>query len=304
MPSWPVILQDGSTVQLPTPYGFEHRIERPGAYEAELLLSPINERIQVLTYQARDLDALTADLLALARRNGYGKVWTKAPATDRDALEAAGFECEGHILGYYKGVDAASMTCFLSEERRFRPHREQEEQILAAALAGEGAKPATHLPDGYTTALFTDADAEELAALYREVFPTYPYPIDDPDYLRATASTHIAYRLVRNEAGRLVAAASAETNLKYRNSEMTDFAALPSERGKGLALFILRALEHDARERFGVRCHYTIARALSFGMLRTFHHAGYVLTGTLVNNCNIAGQFETMHLMCRPPGTD
>jgi putative beta-lysine N-acetyltransferase len=193
------------------------------------------------------------------------------------------------------------MALFTDPVRRERPSRAEEETILAGAFAGPaGTKQVHDLPEGYRTALFTEGDAPALAALYKEVFPTYPYPIDDPAYLVETARSHIVYRLVWNQEGRLVAAASAETNPKLRNAEMTDFASLPSERGKGLAQYLLRVLEQDARDRFDIRCFYTIARALSFGILRTFHHAGYVLTGTLVNNCNIAGKFETMHLLCRP----
>lgn len=298
--NWTVHLDNGHTVTLDQPYGHEHRIAQPEAYEAELLLSPINERIQVYRYDARDFAALGQALHALATANGYGKVWVKAPAGDRDALQALGFVCEGRIPGYFSGRDAVCMSWFVTEARTKRPTGEQEEEILRKALAGPaGTRKPRPLPRGYTTALFTEADADELAALYAEVFPTYPYPIADPAYLRETARTHVIYRLVRNPAGQLVAAASAETNPALHNAEMTDFAALPSERGKGLAQFLLRQLEKDAVEHFSTTCHYTIARALEPGMLRTFHHLGYKLTGTLVNNCNIAGKFETMHLMVK-----
>jgi len=298
---WNVFLEDGTEIPQADPYGHEYELKVPGKFAATILLSPINQRIQVYGYEAIDLAAMVETLRALAQKNNYGKVWVKAPARDARKLETLGFDNEGTIPGYFNmNEDAACMGMFVDSERRNRPTLDEENEFIEKALAGRpGTKSPKPLPTGYTTALFTDADAPELAALYDEVFPTYPYPITDPEYLKETARTHILYRLVRNADGKLVAAASAETNPNYQNSEMTDFAALPSERGKGLALFLLHELERDAVHHFGIRCFYTIARALEPGVLRTFHHAGYRLAGTLVNNCNIAGKFETMHLMVR-----
>ncbi len=294
-----VVLDDNRTVHLDQPYGHEHVLEKPGSFRTTVLLSPINERIQVYSYEADDFRALADSLRHLAALNDYGKIWVKVPAADRPAFEDAGFLCEATFPGYFDGADGASMAIFAKPDRLLRPTGAEEDDILRGALGGAASAAPKTLPEGYTTTLFTDADADDLAALYATVFPTYPYPIADPAYLRETAASHIVYRLVRNAAGELVAAASAETNPALRNSEMTDFAALPSERGKGLAQVLLPMLERDAADRHGIRSFYTIARALSFGMLRTFHNCGYELTGTLVNNCNIAGKFETMHVLAR-----
>jgi beta-lysine N6-acetyltransferase len=110
----------------------------------------------------------------------------------------------------------------------------------------------------------------------------------------------VVYRIVRDGDGAVVAAASAETDPEHHNAEMTDFATLPDQRGLGLAQHILDALEADMAER-GIPNLYTIARARSAGMNRVFHNRGYAWTGTLVNNCHIAGRFEDMHVWCRAP---
>ena len=141
-------------------------------------------------------------------------------------------------------------------------------------------------------------DAGELAALYGEVFASYPFPITDPEYLVATMESHVVYRIVRDTDDAVVAAASAETDPEHRNAEMTDFATLPDQRGLGLAQHILAALESDMAER-GICNLYTIARARSAGMNRVFYNRSYGWTGTLVNNCHIAGRFEDMHVWCR-----
>lgn len=281
-------------------YGHEHRIEVPGKYTCKVLLSPVNERLQVLSYEAADPAALRDALLELANLNAYGKVYIKVRGADRAAFEEAGFAREARIPRYFLGEEAWCMALFPRCERRARPNVSDEERLLAEATHGTPDARRRELPPGYSSSLFDAGDAPELAALYAEVFSTYPYPITDPAYLRETARTHVVYRLVRNAAGQVVAAASAEANLALRNAEMTDFASLPSERGKGLAQFLLAALEDDARARFGIECFFTVARASQPGMLKTFHKAGYLYSGALVNNCTIGGGFETMLVFYKP----
>jgi putative beta-lysine N-acetyltransferase len=79
---------------------------------------------------------------------------------------------------------------------------------------------------------------------------------------------------------------------------MTDFATLPDQRGLGLAQHLLAALERDMGHE-EIPNLYTIARARSAGMNRVFYNHGYHWTGTLVNNCHIAGRFEDMHVWCK-----
>jgi putative beta-lysine N-acetyltransferase len=76
---------------------------------------------------------------------------------------------------------------------------------------------------------------------------------------------------------------------------MTDFATLPSHRGRGIATRLLGLMDLRAREA-GVRVAYTIARASSFGMNITFGRRGYRYAGTLVNNTGIGGAIESMNV--------
>ena len=76
------------------------------------------------------------------------------------------------------------------------------------------------------------------------------------------------------------------------------FATRPDQRCLGLAQHLLAALEEDMDART-IPNLYTIARARSAGMNRVFYNRGYELTGTLVNNCHISGQFEDMHVWCK-----
>lgn len=269
-----------------------------GRYRAAVMLSPLNRRIQVLDYAAEDHAALAAALRERAAEHGFGKVFIKAREADRDPLVAAGLVDEATIRGYFAGADAHVLSLFLDPARRERPHAAEERDILATIESKPPRAEPRPLPDGYELRVARPEDAEDLAALYRTVFASYPFPIHDPAYLVETMHSHVVYRIVRDADRQLVAAASGERNLDYDSVEMTDFATLPSQRGLSLALRLLAALEVDMRER-NVPNHYTIARARSTGMNRVFYNLGYELTGTLVNNCHISGQFEDMHVWCK-----
>lgn len=268
-------------------------------FAASIFLSPLNQRVQVLDYEAEDLSAMVACLASRARESGFGKVFLKAPHGDKPSLEDAGMCCEAVITGYFSGQPAAVMSLFLNEDRRHRPCADEEDEILQKIRERPADASVPPLPDGYTMNPVELGDAVEVAELYHTVFASYPFPITDPDYIRTTMRENVRYRIVRDNRGTLVGAASAETDPDHSNAEMTDFATLPDQRGLGLAQHILDALERDMSDQ-GIDNLYTIARARSAGMNRVFYNRGYELTGTLVNNCHIAGQFEDMHVWCRP----
>lgn len=268
------------------------------SYSADLIASELNQRLQVTAYQGPDLAGLAEALAARGETLGFGKVWLKARRADRAALEAAGFEQEATIGGYFGGEDAEVMARFLNPERRQRPALGDQLRILETVTSRPPDPSLSPLPEGYATARAVEGDAIELAELYRAVFASYPFPITDPGYLVDTIRSHVRYRILRDHDGRVVAAASAETVPEHGSAEMTDFATLPDQRGLGLAQHLLAGLE-ETMAREGVEHLFTIARARSTGMNRVFYNRGYVLTGTLVNNCHIAGRFEDMHVWSR-----
>jgi len=273
------------------------RIEGAG-FAARVYLSPLNQRIQVLSYEAEDTRRMVSDFVDKARNLGFGKIFLKAPLSDQARFEEAGMSAEASIGGYFNGKPAVVMSLFLTDERRRRPYADDQETILEKIRERPAGSAVSALPDGYQMHLGSLRDAEEVARLYGEVFASYPFPITDPEFISSTMKSNVLYRIVRDAKGVLVGAASAETSPKLHNAEMTDFATLPSQRGLGLAQHILAALEDDMVERDILNL-FTIARALSAGMNRVFYSHGYEWTGTLVNNCHIAGQFEDMHVWCK-----
>lgn len=276
--------------------GVEQRV-RAADFTAEMVVSDFNGRIQVLHYEARDPAAMVEKLSGEARRRGHGKLFLKAPEFDREALENVGMVREATIRGYFCGEPADVMALYLDEDRKTRPFVSEQEEILESITSRPADASIPDLPSGHRMATAEPHEAKELASLYSTVFASYPFPITDPEYLISTMNTHVVYRIIRDANGELVAAASAEMCRRYRNAEMTDFATLPSQRGFGLAQHLLAALEDDMLEA-GMPNLYTIARARSAGMNRVFYNRGYEMTGTLVNNCHIAGRFEDMHVWC------
>ncbi len=272
------------------------RLEGDG-FNAKVYFSPLNERLQVLSYEALKPRTMVESLSKGAREAGFGKVFLKAPVHQRAAFEDAGMEAEATITGYFAGQPAVVMSLFLDPVRRERPFLDEQQEILDAIRSRPADPSVPELPEGYRMLLARPADADELAGLYRTVFASYPFPITEPEYLVSTMRSHVLYRIVRDHDGTVVAAASAETDPEHRNAEMTDFATLANQRGLGLAQHILAALESDMAER-DIANLYTVARARSAGMSRVFYNRGYAWTGTLVNNCHIAGRFEDMHVWC------
>lgn len=256
----------------------------------------VNDRIYLMKLAEQDRQVLPQRLLELAKTQGYSKVFAKLPDMARQPFAQAGFVLEASIPGFYEDdSDALFMSRFLSDKRRKSASLIQNSDVLQACRSRRAGGDKRTLPDGYTLRLCTESDVDGMARVYDTVFPTYPFPIQDPAYLLDTMQSHVAYFGVWNEQQQLVALSSAEMDRSTASAEMTDFATLPEQRGKALATVLLHAME-DAMPKYGIKTAFTIARAPSFGMNITFARMGYVFGGQLINNTNIAGGFEDMNV--------
>lgn len=282
------------------PQGEQLILEQQGAFRASVFISTLNQRVRVLDYQAKDLARLARALVDLTRERQLSKVFVKAHPEHAGGLSAHGFMREATITGFFAGGDAVVMSHFLTDERSRSSADRAEQERLVELLETPVPRLSLTLPHAYTCGVASAGDADELARLYKEVFGSYPFPIFDPAYLKRVMKTHVVFRIVRDGQGRLVAAASAEMNEPLRNAEMTDFATLPDQRGKRLAMFLLEGLELEMADR-GIDNLYTLARSSIFGMNKVFHHLGYGYTGRLIKNCHIGGAFEDMLCWCKQP---
>jgi putative beta-lysine N-acetyltransferase len=273
------------------------RVTRIG--EALIQHGSENDRVYLMKLGSEDPAGTVQRLEALARQEGYAKIIAKVPQGARDSFAAADFRHEAHVPGFYRGrQDVHFMAKYLQEERRQPRDPQTLGEVLEVARNRQPDEEPPHLSDRYRWRIAEPSDAEAMAALYRQVFATYPFPIHDPEYLLQTMADHIVYFGIWDRK-ELVALASAEMDVAGGNAEMTDFATQPAFRGEGFATFLLARMEEEMRRR-RLPTAYTIARAVSFGMNITFARCGYRFGGTLTNNTNISGSLESMNVWYKP----
>lgn len=253
-----------------------------------------NNRIYLMKLDTGDLPDIIPEMDQLAEQRGYSKIFAKVPADSRVAFEAKGYVKEAGVPGYYSGKKEALFMCKYFSEHRQEDTQAEDDRIITTARgkAGDIMKP--ELPEGFLIRICTEADVPAMAEIYAEVFPTYPFPIQDPAYLKKTMEDNVVYFAVENE-GNIVALSSCEIDFENRNAEMTDFATLPQFRGMGLSTYLLSKMETEMNKK-GILIFYTIARAASYGMNTVFARLGYEFTGKLVQNTNISGNLENMNV--------
>ncbi|MFW6032474.1 MAG: putative beta-lysine N-acetyltransferase [Phycisphaeraceae bacterium] len=262
----------------------------------------LNDRIYLMKLAPQDAAEMPEKLREMAKAEGYSKVFAKVPGPCRGGFEKAGYQIEALVPGFYRGEeDGAFLGLYLDLERQKDPHAEQAEKALKIARekANERSGP-TALAEGFTLRECRPEDAEAMAKLYATVFKTYPFPIDQPSFLKQNMAEDVIYFGIW-EGERLVALSSAEMDPKAGNAEMTDFATLPEFRGAGHASALLTMM-HQRMAELGIATAYTIARAVSVGMNVTFARAGYRYAGRLINNTQISGGFESMNVWYHPLG--
>lgn len=258
-----------------------------------------NDRVYLMKLGSADPDAVITGIEELAAREDYSKIFCKVPRRAADAFARRGYETEARIPGFYNGSeDVHFMSRFLQNWRLACEAEEQHRQVLEAARAKAGTAIIPQLEEDLRFAACEPGHADDIAALYRLVFASYPFPIHDPEYIRETMASHVVYYGIwKND--HLVALSSAEMDEAASNVEMTDFATHPDHRGAGYGLFLLDHMDKAMRDR-GLLTAYTIARSVSFGMNITFAKLGYEFAGTLRNNTDICGSFECMNIWFKP----
>lgn len=267
-------------------------------FNCHILVSPFNRRITVYRFNLTRHDGaeeMVRVLMEKARAQGLDKIWLKSVTRWENAFLDSGMKLEASIPGYYKGEEPALIFAKYLSARRQTPSNSRSIELVEKLIFDLKTKTEKRiLPAGITPKWAQREHCADLARLFSRVFPTYPFPVGDPDYIKHTMDNGVCYITARHN-GKLVAASSAEINRPQKNAEMTDFATLPVWRGHGLANFLLSQMESRLKDE-GYRCLYTIARSSSIGMNKVFAGAGYGFNGVLINNCNISGDFEDMNV--------
>lgn len=263
---------------------------------------PLNARAYLMRLDPEDCPKIVGRLERLAEDNGYTKIFAKVPEHAAGDFADAGYRTEAVVPGLYgRKQNGVFLGRYLTPGRRIPVDADELRRVLRTARANArpcGAdglsRPEDGLPAGYGLRRLRLGDAEDMAALYAEVFASYPFPIHDPGFLRQNMAEGVVYFGVFCDDSP-AALCAAEVDSHCGAAEMTDFATLPAHRGLGLAGHLLARAEREMSA-LGLGTLYTIARAASYGMNITFARAGYAYAGILPNNTNIAGGIESMNV--------
>jgi len=259
----------------------------------------LNKRIYLMNLAPEDYPDIVQNLERLAKKEGYTKIFAKIPEKYSGPFEQAGYITEAYVPGLFRGGEGAGFLGYYLDGKRQKPeNRSLLCKVLATARSKAKTRPRDYSSQHYRISRMGVSDADDMAKLYSLVFDSYPFPVFDPGYLKKTMQKNVLYFGVRYE-GELVGLASAETDMNSLSAEMSDFATLPSHRGKGMAGILLDQISRKTGE-MGIITLFSIARAASFGMNITFARAGYEFAGTLVNNTHIAGRMESMNVWYKP----
>jgi putative beta-lysine N-acetyltransferase len=196
----------------------------------------------------------------------------------------------------YSGLeDGIFFGLYLNAKRGYLPATEKIKIAEVIKNAEDGsADKSMSLPAGLEITHLNEKDVPELAKIYKNIFQFYPFPIHEEDYLRETMNSEVHYFGIRS-SGKLVAVSSADIDIKNSCAEMTDFATLKEFRGQNLSYFLLGRMLEDMTK-MNLNVVYTIARATSPGMNKTFARHAFEFTGTLQNNTRIGDDIESMNV--------
>lgn len=276
-------------------------------YGTRIQHGPLNDRIYLMKFKPwlnpsrpAAMHEIAEKLVEKAENENYSKIFVKIPRRAAAPFLAEKYRKEAQIPRFYQGrEDAVFLGRYLSEERMKKKDAAKLDKILELSrdkqLADDADLRLQPLDDKFHLRKCTENDAARMAAVYRRVFMSYPFPIHEPDYLRKTMRSHVDYFCVEAD-GKIIALASAEKDQENLNAEMTDFATLPEWRGHRLAKYLLTRMEQHIAKKDGIKTAFTIARAASPGMNVTFAGIAYNYGGCLVNNTNISGGLESMNV--------
>ena len=259
----------------------------------EVYLDPFNKRIRVDDYRG-NTKLLLEKADELAQHHKAEKLIIKGRSKEFLTLFERGLQPEAVVDRYFLGADACFFSKFYTPDRKKNDRWITEDGIIQGIYR---LKPTMEkmLPSReYELKKADENCAEELAALYKQVFQIYPTPLHDPEYVKKTMKDGTIYYVFYYQEN-IVSAASAEINSFYKNAELTDCATITEHRKYGLMKIILQELERELKKS-GIYCAYSIARSLSFGMNAVLYQLGFSYRGRLMNNCYIYDKLENMNM--------
>ncbi|WP_404457798.1 putative beta-lysine N-acetyltransferase [Sutcliffiella horikoshii] len=251
-----------------------------------------NKRLKIEDFRG-NINQIIQSIEEWSKQPFVEKVIIKSRKEHVSTLMERGFLLEASVPGYFLGGKGYFLCKYRKLDRYNSDKWCEEDNILDSVWQKRKQKEVLLDPD-LTLRVAKVSDAKALSSFYKDVFPIYPVPIEDPNYVMEQIQSNTIFMLLE-EHGVIIAAASAEMNETYKNAEITDCATSPSKRKGGYMNSLIRELEAELVKR-QIYCSYSIARALSFGMNAVLHNLEYTYKGRLKNNCYIFDKIEDMNV--------
>lgn len=262
-----------------------------------LHLEPISRRMKAYRLPPEtELDSYVDYLIHTGMENDCDKIIFFVTDEETRLMQERFYSYEGRIGGFFDGADAHVYALFLYDKRNERSATEKEKRVLHTAFL-HATKEEGEAEQGYRIRQARKADRFGMAELYREVFASYPTPMDDPNFILEMMESGV-YAMVGEYKGKIVSACGGDWMPLYNACELTDCATLPEHRGKGLLVSQARRILEACRER-RVRTIFSYSRSLSTGMNIINAKLGFRYGGRMVKNSNIAGSLENMNIWYR-----
>lgn len=257
-----------------------------------LYVDYINNRLKIIDQHNLSEEIIT-EIIDFAKSKKLSKILLFCEKEYMMAYEKLGFIVEGYIKGFYKGTDAICLSCFVNCERKVSKHEAIEEVILVESLM-ETNNYNPKLGFSYNIRNANEQDIPQMIDLFKEVFATYPSPVNNPEYLREAMKERMLFKVALDDE-KIIGIASADMDLDNLNAEITDCATYPQYRGRGILPSLIISLEKDLVDRDFITL-YSLSRATNKGINKTLSKLGYEYNGRLINNCHICGDFEDMNI--------
>ncbi len=257
-----------------------------------------NRRVRVPDYQAQDISALVNYLDILGSESQAGKIIVYAPGDDWQKFLAFGYRLEGMMKTYFRGDPVYLMSRFLSPDRSGSEHLVNEDLILKKIHQRE--RGCAERKKGSDSTIYTvrNLQADDINAvmdIFRDVFVTYPSPVEERQYFEALTGEEGNIMLIAEHKGEIAGMISADIDNRHLSAELTDCVTLPEHRGRGVMGLLIDHIEEKLVRR-KLKCLYSLTRAGIPPINAVMYKKGYTYRGRLINNCDIGGRYENMNI--------
>lgn len=259
----------------------------------------MHNRIYFSEAENVNLDNLLQKMKDLAKKKRYEKILGKASEKGLNVLKSQGFIVEAKIPGLYNGsVDGYFLADYTNEKRHVNDEKIIKTIATVKTIAEAANKPNTDshflMPENLDIKELSSADFPLLEELHQKAYKYHPHQIKDAAYFSKLKNlNHQFYGLFQN--GELLVSAILAVNSSESNVEIVDFVTHPDYRGQNLSYFLVQDIKNKM-DKLGCKTIYTMVRSTSYGLNITFSKHGFILAGTLINNCMVRDAMESMNV--------